>query len=122
MQRDRWKRVTDSNHQLNTYPKLPSSFWLELDQACEQHLASVSLICALARPHWPCRVAKWRHGVCVLSLAWGRADGAWAATFNGLEDDARVVVRDDVGIAVLGFVHFQVGMFPRELLARINGL
>lgn len=51
-----------------------------------------------------------------------RRDGAWAATFNGLEDDAGVVVRDDVGIAVLGFVHFQVGMFPRELLARINGL
>lgn len=48
--------------------------------------------------------------------------GAPRATFNGLEDDARVVVGDDVGVAVLGLVHFQVGMLPRELLARIDGL
>ena len=49
-------------------------------------------------------------------------DGAQAATFDGLEDDAGVVVCDDVGVAVLGLVHLQVGMFPRELLAWINGL
>lgn len=44
------------------------------------------------------------------------------ATFNVLQDDAGVVVGDDVGVAVLGLVHFQVGMLPRELLARIDGL
>ena len=48
--------------------------------------------------------------------------GAPHATFDGLEDDTRVVVGDDVGIAVFGFVHFQVGVLPRELLARIDGL
>lgn len=63
----------DRSHPLTTRPTIPSSFWLGLDQACDQHQASVSLICALARPHWPCPVAKWRHGVCALSLARGRA-------------------------------------------------
>lgn len=48
--------------------------------------------------------------------------GAPHATFNGLEDDSGVVVGDDVGIAVLRLVHFQVGMLPRELLAGVNGL
>lgn len=48
--------------------------------------------------------------------------GAPRATFDGLEDDTRVVVGDDVGIAVFGLVHFQVGVLPCELLARIDGL
>lgn len=43
-------------------------------------------------------------------------------TFDGRQDDAGVIVGDDVGVAVLGFVDLQVGMFPGELLARINGL
>lgn len=43
-------------------------------------------------------------------------------TFDGQEDDTRVVVGDHVGVAVLGLVHFEVGMFPRELLARVDGL
>lgn len=33
-----------------------------------------------------------------------------------------MVVRDDVGVTVLGLVHFQVGMLPRELLAGVDGL
>lgn len=33
-----------------------------------------------------------------------------------------MVVGDHVGVAVLGLVHFEVGMFPRELLARVDGL
>lgn len=33
-----------------------------------------------------------------------------------------MVVGDDVGIAVLGLVHFQVGVLPRELLAWVDGL
>lgn len=43
-------------------------------------------------------------------------------TFDGLEDDARVVIGDDVGVAVFGLVHLQVGMFPRELLPGVDGL
>lgn len=35
---------------VNHIPKTPRSFWLELDQACGQHQASVSLLCARARP------------------------------------------------------------------------
>ena len=41
-------------------------------------------------------------------------------TFNGDQDDPRVVVRDDVSVAVLGLVDLQVGVLPGELLARIN--
>ena len=33
-----------------------------------------------------------------------------------------MVVGDDIGIAVLGLVHFQVGVLPRKLLARVDGL
>lgn len=33
-----------------------------------------------------------------------------------------MVVGDDVGIAVLGLVHLQVGVVPRELLAGLNAL
>lgn len=33
-----------------------------------------------------------------------------------------MVVGNDVGVAVLGLVHFQVGMLPCELLAWVNGL
>lgn len=52
----------------------------------------------------------------------GEEEVALCATFDGLEDDAGVVVGDDVGVAVLGLVHFQVGMLPRELLAGVDGL
>lgn len=44
------------------------------------------------------------------------------STFNGQQDDARVVVGDHVGVTVLGLVHFEVGVLPGELLARVNGL
>lgn len=43
-------------------------------------------------------------------------------TFDGQQDDARVVVGNHVGVAVLGLVHFEVGVLPGELLARVNGL
>lgn len=43
-------------------------------------------------------------------------------TLDGSQDDAGVVVGDDVGITILGFIHLQVGVLPGELLARINGL
>lgn len=33
-----------------------------------------------------------------------------------------MVVGDDIGIAVLGLIHFQVGVLPRKLLARVDGL
>lgn len=48
--------------------------------------------------------------------------GTLGVTFDGLQDDSGVVVGDDVGIAVLGLVHLQVGMFPRKLLAWVDGL
>lgn len=43
-------------------------------------------------------------------------------TLDGSQDDAGVVVGDDVGVTIFGLVHLQVGMFPGELLARIDGL
>lgn len=43
-------------------------------------------------------------------------------TFDGCQDYAGVVVGDDVGVSVLGFVDLQVGMLPGELLTRIDGL
>lgn len=43
-------------------------------------------------------------------------------TFNGQQDDARVVVGNHVGVSVFGLVHFEVGVLPGELLARVNGL
>ena len=38
------------------------------------------------------------------------------------EDDPRVVVGDDVCIAVLWLVYLQVRVFPGKLLARVDGL
>lgn len=43
-------------------------------------------------------------------------------TLDGSQDDAGVVVGDDVGVTIFGLVHLQVGVFPGELLARINRL
>lgn len=43
-------------------------------------------------------------------------------TFDGQQDDPGVVVGNHVGVAVLGLVHFQVGVLPGELLARVDGL
>lgn len=43
-------------------------------------------------------------------------------TFDGSQDDTGVVVGDDVGVTIFGLVHLQVGVFPGELLARIDGL
>lgn len=43
-------------------------------------------------------------------------------TFDGRQDDTGVVVGDDVGVTIFGLVHLQVGVFPGELLARIDGL
>lgn len=45
-----------------------------------------------------------------------------APTFDGQQDHPRVVVGDDVGVAVLGLVHLQVGVLPGELLPRVDGL
>lgn len=43
-------------------------------------------------------------------------------TVDGGQDDAGVVVGDDVGVTIFGLVHLQVGMFPGELLAWIDRL
>lgn len=43
-------------------------------------------------------------------------------TFNWCQNDTGVVIGDDVGVAVLGFVDLQVGMLPGELLSWIDGL
>lgn len=43
-------------------------------------------------------------------------------TLNGSQDDAGVVVGDDVGVTIFGLVHLQVGMLPGELLPRIDRL
>lgn len=43
-------------------------------------------------------------------------------TFNWSQNDAGVVIGDDVGVAVLGFVDLQVGVLPGELLSWIDGL
>lgn len=43
-------------------------------------------------------------------------------TVDSGEQDSGVVVGDDVGVAVLGFVDLQVGVLPRELLPRVDGL
>lgn len=43
-------------------------------------------------------------------------------TLDGSQDDAGVVVGDDVGVTIFGLVHLQVGVFPGELLAWIDGL
>ena len=37
-----------------------------------------------------------------------------------LQDDPRVVVGDDVGVAVLWLVHLHVRVVPRELLAGLD--
>lgn len=43
-------------------------------------------------------------------------------TLDGSQDNAGVVVGDDVGVSIFGLVHLQVGVFPGELLAWINRL
>lgn len=43
-------------------------------------------------------------------------------TVNSREQDSGVVVGDHVGVAVLWFVDLQVGVLPRELLTRVDGL
>lgn len=45
-----------------------------------------------------------------------------SVTLDGSQYNAGVVVGDDVGVAILGFVHLQVGVLPRELLAWIDRL
>ena len=48
--------------------------------------------------------------------------GVGESTFYGRQDDPGVVVGDDVGVAVLGLVDLKVGVFPGELLPRVDGL
>lgn len=67
-----------------------------------------------------CREAVW--GLWAAGGEKGGVEPGPCATFDGLQDDAGVVVGDDVGVAVLGLVHLQVGVLPCELLARVNGL
>lgn len=43
-------------------------------------------------------------------------------TLDGGQDDTGVVVGDDIGVTIFGLVHLQVGVFPGELLAWIDGL
>lgn len=43
-------------------------------------------------------------------------------TFNWSQNDTGVVIGDDVGVAVLGFVDLQVGVLPGKLLSWIDGL
>lgn len=43
-------------------------------------------------------------------------------TIDGSQDDSGVVVGDDVGVTIFGLVHLQVGVFPGELLARVDRL
>lgn len=64
-----------------------------------------------------CNVLRWislKNSVCVYVQ--------FCRTFDGRQDYAGVVVGDDVGVSVLGFVDLQVGMLPGELLTRIDGL
>lgn len=48
--------------------------------------------------------------------------GGAGLTINGSQDDPGVVVGDDVGVAIFGLVHLQVGVFPGELLAWVDRL
>lgn len=43
-------------------------------------------------------------------------------TIDGGKDDSRMVVGNDICVAVFGLVHLQVGILPCELLSRVNGL
>lgn len=43
-------------------------------------------------------------------------------TLNAGEYNSGVIIGNDVSIAVLWFVDLQVGVFPRELLTRVDGL
>lgn len=43
-------------------------------------------------------------------------------TLNAGENDPGVVVRDDISVAILWFVHLQVGVLPRELLPGVDRL
>lgn len=42
-------------------------------------------------------------------------------TILRLQNDARMIVGDDVSVAVFGFVNFIVGLVPRKLLPWFNG-
>ena len=52
----------------------------------------------------------------------GGPKGGQCLTVNGSQDDAGVVVGDDVGVAILGLIHLQVGVLPGELLAWVDRL
>ncbi len=52
----------------------------------------------------------------------GECEGWVSLTLDGSQDNAGVVVGDDVGVSIFGLVHLQVGVFPGELLAWINRL
>ena len=43
-------------------------------------------------------------------------------TLDGSQDDTGMVIGNDVGVTIFGFVHLQVGVLPGELLTWINGL
>lgn len=43
-------------------------------------------------------------------------------TLNAGENDPGVVVGNDVSVAILWFVHLQVGVLPCELLPGVDGL
>lgn len=43
-------------------------------------------------------------------------------TVNRCQNDPGVVIGDDIGVAILGFIDLQVGVLPGELLSRIDGL
>lgn len=65
-----------------------------------------------------------RHGPLLLpgsATCWDVHPGV-TLTIDGGQDDAGVIVGDHVCIAVFRFVHFQVGVLPRELLPGIDGL
>lgn len=57
-----------------------------------------------------------------LRWRWCRIQGWVSLTLNRSQDDAGVVVGDDVGVTIFGLVHLQVGVFPGELLAWIDRL
>lgn len=57
-----------------------------------------------------------------LRLCRCRVWGWVSLTLDGSQDDAGVVVGDDVGVTIFGLVHLQVGVFPGELLAWIDRL
>lgn len=52
----------------------------------------------------------------------GGGDVRGRRTVDSGEQDSGVVVGDHVGVAVLWFVDLQVGVLPRKLLTRVDGL